>query len=140
MGWRGDVRDFFEAGLNTFQAANPTLVTHIYSARPASLTDARIVFIGGISEEIAHDAGTWRRAAEVTLVCARALGENTEVIDDLEDLADALVDYLSQTPHLTGGLTYQEPVRTVTTELPDGGTFLPAVAVVARAYIQQGRT
>lgn len=140
MGWRGDVRDQFMTSLTAFMAANPTLVESVEKSRPASLTDRKVIFIGGIEENLRHDSGTRTRTADVTLVCARHLGENSETTDDLEDLADALVDHLTDNYGLTGSLTYQEPVRTVTTEIPDGGTFVPAVAVVARAFIQQGRT
>jgi hypothetical protein len=140
MGWRGDVRDSFKVGLDAFLVANPTLVTHVYSARPAAIADSRVVFIGGIAETMKHTQGLRVRNAEITLVCTRSLGENTEVVDDLEDLADALIDYLTDNPHLPGDLTVQEPVRSTTTELPDSGTYLPAVAIVARADIQEGRT
>lgn len=140
MGWRGDVRDSFKAGLDAFLVANPTIVTHVYSARPAAIIDARVIFIGGIAETILLDQGLRQRSAEITLVCTRSLGANTEVVDDLEDLADALIDYLTSNPHLPGALTVQAPVRSTTTELPDSGTFLPAVAIVARADIQEGRT
>ncbi len=139
-GWRSVTRDAFKVGLDAFLAANPTLVTHVYSGRPAAIADSRCIFIGGIAETINNPVGVVQRVAEVTLVCTRSLGENTEVIDDLEELADALVDYLIDHPHLTGALTYQEPVRTTTTELADSGTYLPAIAVVAQAVIQDGRT
>jgi hypothetical protein len=140
MTWRSDVRDAFKVGLDAFLVANPTLVDHVYSARPASITDSRVVFIGGIAENINNPVGVVQRVAEVTLVCTRSLGENTETVDDLEEMADLLVDYLIDHPHLTSALTYQEPVRTTTTELPDGGTYLPAIAIVAQAVIQDGRT
>lgn len=140
MGWRGDVRDSFKTALDAFLLANPTLVDHVYKSRPPSLVDSRSVFIGGIDEAIRHDFQTRQRTADVTLVCVAQLGENAEVMDDCEDLADALVDYLSTNYGLTGTLTVQEPIRTTTTEISEGGTFLPAIAVVSRALIQQGRT
>ena len=139
-GWRSDVRDTFMVSLTAFMAANPTLVDQIYKSCPPSLADRRVIFIGGITEEITQDPGVRRRACEVTLVCTAQLGDSTEVTDDLEVMADALVDYLTANYGLTGALTYQEPVRTTTTELNESGTYIPAIAVVARAYIQQGRT
>lgn len=140
MGWRGDVRDSYVTSLTAFKAANPTLVTHIYRARPPALTDAKSIYVAGISEAIAHDSGTRRREASVDLACCVALGENAETTDALEDLADGLVDWLTTNYGLTGALTFQEPVRTTTAEIADGGTFIPAIIVTARAFIQQGRT
>lgn len=142
MGWRGDVRDSFKTGLATFMAANPSLVEHVYRARPAAITDRKTIFVGGIEEEHHLDSGTWQRIALVTLVCTRTLGDNAEAIDDIEDLADALADYLADPiqAHLCGDHTEQHPVRTTTTEITDGGTFLPAVVVISQATIQQGRT
>ena len=140
MGWRGDLRDRYLVGLQAFAAANPTLVDHVYKARPASLTDAKCIFVGGVAENILHTQGTRQRTAEVTLVCTAALGENTETTDELEDMADGLVDYLTDNHGLIGAQTVQEPVRSTTTEVPDGGTFLPAIAVICRAPILQGRS
>lgn len=138
MGWRGDVRDTFKTSLDVWSATlgEPP---QIKKARPAALANNRTVYIGGISEEIAQDSGTQRRVAEVTLVCCVHLGENAETTDELEDMADSLVDWLTTNFGLTGALTYQEPIRTVTTEIAEGGIFIPAIAVVARAFIQQGR-
>lgn len=126
--------------LTSFQAANTSLVDDVAKARPPAITDRKVIFIGGIEELIRHDSGTRQRIADVTLVCTRQLGDNAEATDDLEDTADALVDWLTTNYGLTGNLTFQEPVRTSTTEISDGGAFLPAVLVVCRAFIQQGRT
>jgi hypothetical protein len=139
MGWRGDLRNTYIASLSLFKTANPTLLDHIYEARPNDLPDRASIYIGGISENIRHDSGTRQRRAEVTLVCARHLGDNEETIDDLEDLADALVDWLTTNYGLTGTHTVQEPVRTLTAEILDGATPTPAIAVVTSALIQQGR-
>lgn len=140
MGWRQDVRDNIVTALDAFQAANTTLVDKIERARPESLQDTKSIFVGGISEAIAHDSGTRRREATVELVCAIHLSDNAETTDQLEELADALVDHLTDNPHSLGPHTLVEPVRTTTVEVSDGGgIFIPAITVTCRALIQQGR-
>lgn len=139
MGWRGDCRDSFVTSLTAFKAANPTLVEHIHRARPPMLPDNRSIYVGNIVEQIRHDSGTRARTAQVELWCCRHLSDNAESTDDLEDLADALVDWLTTNYGLTGTLTVQEPVSTATGEVLDGATPTPAVLVISSALVQQGR-
>jgi hypothetical protein len=141
-GWRRLVRDGATATLTAFQAANPSMVDHVSSARPAGLTDRRNVFVGAINESIDLDFGTWRREAEVDVVCSMPLGDNEETVNNVDEMADALIEWLAadDRAHAFGANTTQEPVRSTSVEIQDGGTIVPAVAITCRARIEQGRT
>jgi hypothetical protein len=140
--WRSEVRDNYTLTLEAFQAANTSLLDRVTSARPASLADTRSAFVGGISEDIDLDSGTWRRQVSVDILCAIHLSDNEETTDKLEELADALVEWLAadDRAHVLGAHTEQHPVRSASVEISDGGIIVPAVAISCRASIQQGRT
>lgn len=139
--WRSAVRTNGAVTLEAFKAANPTLLDRVHSARPGSVGDTRTAWIGGIGEAISHDSGTWQRIAEVEVVVARHLADNEETSEDVEELADALIEYLSADDRTRafGEYTLQEPVRSQTAEIAEGGVFTPAVIITCRATIQQGR-
>lgn len=141
MGWRSDVRTNGTTTLEAFQSANPTLLDRVHSARPSTVGDTRSAWMGAIGENIRHDSGTWQRIADVEIVVARHLADNEETADDVEELADALIEWLSADDRTRafGAYTLQEPVRSVTAEIAEGGVFTPAVIITCRATIQQGR-
>lgn len=141
--WRQPVRDNYVTALGAFLAANPTLADRVYRSRPESLANTRSLFVGPISEpDISLDSGTWRRIAEVDIVCAIHLADNEETTDKLEELADELTDYLAQNAqaHVLGDATEQHPIRSTPIEIPEGAIFIPAIAITCRATIQQGRS
>ncbi len=142
MNWRSDVRDKYVVTLEAFQSANSTLLDRVYRARPESLAETRSVFVGPITEAVELDSGTWRRVAEVEIICSRHQSDNSETTDDLEELADSLTDWLAANDraHVLGDHTEQHPIRTTTIEIPEGGIFIPAIAITCRATIQQGRS
>lgn len=120
-------------------AANPTLVDRVYRKRPASIADTRSIFIGTIGETLRHDSGTRQRTTDVEIVVARHLADNEETADDLEELADALIDYLSDNPHAFGANTVQEPVRDAEVEIAEGTVYVPGITITCRALIMEGR-
>jgi hypothetical protein len=140
--WRSDVRDNYVLTLQAFLAANPTLLDRVHRSRPESLADTTCAFVGGISEAIGLDSGTWRRVADVEIAVTRHLSDNAETTDHLEELADALTDWLAADAraHVLGDHTEQHPIRTATIEIPESGIFIPAIAITCRATIQQGRS
>jgi hypothetical protein len=140
--WRSAVRDSAVTTCEAFVVENDELVDRVFRSRPASLAETRSIFIGPISENIRHDSGTWQRIADVEIICTKHLTDNEETSDDLEEMADALIEYLSafDTVHAFGANTVQEPIRSVQIEIPDGGIFIPAIAITCRATIQSGRS
>lgn len=142
MGWRADVRDNYVTTLKAFQAANPTLVEHVARSRQEAIVDKRCAFVGPIAEQIRLDSGTWQRPLTVDIIVTRHLADNEEVIDNLEDIADTLIDWLAANDraHVLGAHTEQHPTGSREIELSDGGTFIPAIAITCLATIQQGRT
>src|SRR5687768_16687708 len=140
MTWRAAVRDGAETTLTAFQAANTSLCDRVYRARPESVADTKSVFISGIGEpRILHSAGIRQRDAEVEIVCSVHLADNEETTDKLDDLADAVIDWLTANPHAFGAITVQAPVRATPVELNEGGLIVPAVAITCSAQIQEGR-
>jgi hypothetical protein len=140
--WRSAVRDNYVTTLTAFQAANTSLADRVYRSRPESLADTRSLFVGGITEAIDLDSGTWRRVVDVDIACCIHLSDNAETTDDLEELADTLIEWLAANDraHVLGAHTEQHPVRSATIEIPESGIFIPAIAITCRATIQQGRS
>lgn len=139
--WRSTTRDAYFTALQAFQAANSTLCDRAYRTRPTALAEKKSVFIGGISEDIALDSGTQRRVISVDLVAAVTLADNDETVDMLDDLADALIEYFAANAqaHVLSEDTVQQPVRSQSVELDEGGAIIPAVAITCSASIQEGR-
>ncbi len=142
MGWRSEVRDNYVTTLETFQAANTTLIDRVYRSRPESLADTKSVFVGTIAEVISLDSGTWGRIVEAEIVVSRHLSDNAEATDDLEEMADGLIEWLAANDraHCLGAHTEQHPTRSQTIDIPEGGIFIPAITITCRASILQGRT
>lgn len=139
--WRSTARDSYFTALQTFQLANNSLCDRAYRTRPPSLAETRAVFIGGIGEEIALDPGTQRRTITVDLVASVHLGDNDEAIDALDDLADAVIEYFAANAqaHVLSDNTVQQPIRSQSVELDEGGIIIPAVAITCTALLQEGR-
>lgn len=142
MTWRSEVRDNYVATLETFQAANTAILDRVYRARPESVAETRAVYVGPIAEDIDLDSGTWRRVVAVDLICSVHLADNEETTDKVEELADAIIEWLAadDRAHVLGAHTEQHPVRSTTIEIADSGYTIPAVAITCRATIQQGRS
>lgn len=137
--WRSAIRDAAVTTCEAFQAANPTLVDRVYRKRPAAIADTRSIFVGTIGEVLRHDSGTRQRTASVEIVVTRHLADNEETADDLEELADALVDWLSDNPHAFGANTVQEPARDAEVEIAEGTVFVPGIVITCSALIMEGR-
>lgn len=140
--FRTDVRNNYVTTLEAFMAANPTLVNRVYRARPPSLAENRWVFVGGITEAIPDmHSGVWQREVNVDILVGQLLGDNVEATDNLEVAADALVEWLSADAraHVCGLGSEQQPIRSASVEIDEGGVFIPAVAITCRARVQQGR-
>lgn len=142
MGWRSEVRDNYVLTLEAFKTANSSLLDRVYRSRPESLTDTTSVFVGPIGEVISLDSGTFGRVVDCEIVCTRHLADNAETTDDLEELADAVIEWLAANDraHCLGAHTEQHPTRSQTTEIPEGGVYIPAITITCRASILQGRT
>lgn len=140
MGWRGDVRTNSALTCEAFMAANPTLVDRVYRKRPESLVETRAIHIGTIGEAIRHDMGTRQRTATVEIIVSRHLSDNEETGDDLEEMADGLIDWLTDHPRAIGANTIIEPIRDAEVEIAEGPMFIPAIAIICSALILEGRT
>lgn len=140
--WRSQIRDNAVTTLEAFKAANPTLTDRVYRSRPPSLAERRAVFVGGIREDLSLDSGTISRDTLVDIVASRHLADNAESTDDIEEVADALIDWLSANDraHAFGTNTVQNPVRSESVELDEGnGIIVPAVVITCRASLMEGR-
>ena len=140
--WRSQVRDNAVTTLQAFATANSSLMDRVYRARPSSLAEQKAVFVGGIAEDTTLDSGTIGRTTSVDFVAPVHLSDNAESTDRLEELADALVDWLSANAraHALGSNTLSEPIRSASVELDDGnGIIVPGVAITCRARLLEGR-
>jgi hypothetical protein len=140
--WRSQIRDNAVTTLQAFAVANSTLVDRVYRSRPQGLAERKAVFVGGIREDLALDSGTISRDTLVDIVASHHLADNAETTDNIEEVADALIDWLSANTraHAFGANTVQNPVRSESVELDEGnGIIVPAVVITCRARLMEGR-
>lgn len=101
--FRQDVRSAFAGLLDSFKAANPTLLQQTYRARPGSFHPP-LGYVGLINEpSIQHMSGVRRRQVRVQLVLVQGLYDNAETSDRQDVLADTFLDYLTANPHAING-------------------------------------
>lgn len=138
MSLRTLVRDNVAAELATFQASNPDLQA-VYSARPESFPVWPCAYVGQIRLQHVHD-GVRQTSGEADIVLVGTPMTNASNADTLDTLADALVEWLSDRPHILGSNTVAEPVRSTSASLTVGDAGYDAVIVtLGRIVIQEGR-
>lgn len=143
MGFREDVRDGTVTTLTAFAVANSTIVDRVYRARPGALAEGRSLFVGGITEDMTLDSGTFGRTASVEVLATGRFADNAETVDRVDELGDAVIEWLAQNAHAhdLGINTLLEPTRSQSVEIDEGnGIIVPAVSITCRARILQGRS
>lgn len=142
MGFRTDMRTAAFTLLQGFKTANPSLLQHIYSARPGSLHPP-CAFIGSIGEpEIGRTAQIRSRAPRVTIFFVQGAYDNAETADRQDVIVDAFLDYADERIHAAGANTLTEMTSTEDVELehrgPNGPVYYPATQVTLTGSEQTG--
>jgi len=139
---RADVRSALKTALEAFQAANPTLLTHTYRARPGSLTPPS-AFIGTWSERVVLDMQLGTRLPTLEVVLVQGTYDNAESMDRADVLADAFISYFGDGSHSRLGpaviLTMDTDDSEVTLTGANGSSAVYLTTVVRFGLdIQQG--
>lgn len=126
--------------VETYRAANPALIRHAHTTRPAGFSDLPAVYVGDVRTQLFHDSGTRRWAAEVDVVLVDNVAVNEEAMARLDITAMALVDAFTDQPHAFGDNTVGEPIGVASlTEEVNGVPYEMRVVTIGRIYFMEGR-
>jgi hypothetical protein len=120
--------------LTTYQTANPTLLRDVHRSRPA-VNETPSAWFGEITETIQHTSGVRFRRFTIPVIVVDVLADNSETLNRLDDLVDALVDVFTANPQVVAN-TLIEPVAVSEVEI-DGPYH--GVAISVSGQIQEGR-
>lgn len=139
MGARTDLTTGLLTMLNAFQAANPTLLRHVFRTRPPTLvTDTPCVYIDLRPENITYDNSIRDRILSPSVVFVDRFTDSGELSDRLDVLVDAFIDHLDNYAHLTGTGTTLNNVwskATIAQEAEQFGGDPPAYAAATRVTL-----
>ena len=135
MSFRSDAVAAITTLLETYQTANPTLLRHVHRSR-VSVTETPSAWFGEIGESIQLTSGVRFRRFVIPVVVVDVLSDNSETMDRLDDLVDALVDVFTTNPHAVAN-TIIEPVGVSEVEI-DGPYH--GVSINLAGLIQEGRS
>lgn len=142
---RQSIRAGIVGMLQAFQAANPTVIYSVYSARPSGMgVEAPGTFVGNINEpSIIHTAGVRQRNFSTEVVVFDTFApSNEEQAARLDIVVDALLDYLTAHADYIAG-TVQAPTSITDGEFSiQGGqqtVHYRAVSIAIGATIMEGR-
>lgn len=104
-----DVVAGLKSVLDTFIAANPTLLHAAYPSRPSGVTEVPFAYIGARDEVIKHSEGVRDRTFTPTVVVIDTYADNDQTMGRLDILQDGLVDAFTTGVYairLNGGASY----------------------------------
>jgi hypothetical protein len=133
--FRSDVAGAIQTLLTTYQTANPTLLRQVHRSRPSQVTETPSSWIGEITETLQHTSGVRFRRFSIPVIVVDMLADNSETLNRLDDLVDALVDVFTANPQVIAN-TLIEPVAVSEVEI-DGPYH--GVAISVSGQIQEGR-
>lgn len=138
--FRTAIADGILSVLNTFIAANPTLLLRAYRGRPSSSPDDPYAYIENRPEDIGHDVGTRTRTMTPSVVVVRRITDNAETMARFDTLVDLLVDAFTASPQFTGGTIWSR-MSVSDEDAPWGDYDFAAVRFsFANISITEGRT
>lgn len=138
MGFRTNLRSGVKTVLDTVQAANPTVLVHVYDHPPASLHTPCGYVEKEVSERIQHTSGLRIRTATVRVVLVNKQSTNEQATDEQDVLLDLVLDALTADPDAVTDCLI-EPVSVEDTEIVLADTRYPAVVVTVQGIEQRGR-
>jgi|SRR3990172_8330300 len=135
---RNDLRAGLYAYLVALKAANAAMFAgDVHKVRPGSLVPP-CAYVGNLNESINQDTQTRTRDFTPEVVLVQRLISPTETVDAMDDMVDVYVDYITDNPHMGGGIIEPTSVRDV--ELDLGGTLYSASVVSHKLHIMEGRS
>ena len=117
--------------LETFKAANPTLLYEVRDFPPESYHTPLAYVEKAVSETIRHDSGTRQRTVRVNVVIVNKLVSNDQATAEQDALVDGLLDAFTATPRAASNSTVIAPISVSDTELSDNNGNRYAAAVIA---------
>lgn len=135
---RNDIRSGLYAYLVALKVANATMFAgDVYRVRPGSFVPP-CAYVGNLNEQIDQDTQTRTRNFSPEVVLVQRLISPGETADAMDDMVDVYVDYVTDNPHMGGGII--EPISVRDVELDLGGTLYSASVVGHRVHIMEGRS
>jgi hypothetical protein len=96
--FRQDLTLAIVGAIDTFIAANPTLLRRSERGRPPSpIGDLPLAFVDGRDERIHFDAQTMDRVMTIAVVVVRPITDNVETLVAADVAVDALIDHFNAT-------------------------------------------
>lgn len=139
--FRADVAAGLKSVLDTFKAANPTLVRATFIQRPTAPREFPTAYVGERSETVSHDAGTRRRTMSPTVVVVDSPTDPDAVMGRMDIVVDALLDALTAQTHLASGVVWRGIGSITDTVEQVGDAMYPAVVItLVDVEIEEGRT
>jgi len=139
--FRSDVVAGLWGLLTGFVAANPTMLNAGYRARPRSLGNRPLGFVGPRNEPtITHTSGLRQRNMTPSIVLVWGWNEEEETADVRDDVVDAFLDYATARPNAVSAGTQTAPTSTEDVELEMDGAYYPATIIAfGETTILEGR-
>lgn len=135
---RADLRDGLYAYLVAVKAANATMFAgDVYKVRPGALVPPG-GYVGNLNEVIDQDTQTRTRLFTADVVLVQRLISPSETGQAMDDMVDVWLDYVTDNPHMAGGIIEPKSVRDI--ELDLGGTIYSASVVGHRLNVMEGRS
>jgi hypothetical protein len=96
--FRQDLTLAIVGAIDTFIAANPTLLRRSERGRPPSpMGDLPLAFVDGRDERVHFDAQTMDRVMTIAVVVVRPITDNVETLIAADVAVDALIDHFNAT-------------------------------------------
>lgn len=138
--FRAQLRAGCKTVLDTYKAANPTQLAHVYDARPGSYrTPCAFVDNVILEPSIGHDSGTRSRELVARVFIVNKLVSNDQAADEQDVLVDGLVDAFSNTPRAASTSTLLEPVSVEGEVVTEGDASYAASVINVRGRELVGR-
>jgi hypothetical protein len=138
--FRQQVRAGCLSVLNTYQAANPSLLSTVYDYPPESFATPCAYVDKRVSERLNHSSGIRSRVVSVNVVIVNKLMSNDQVTGEQDVLVDGLLDAFTADPHAASSTTLIEPTAVDDIEIPGGeGVRYAGAVITIEGSIQEGR-
>ena len=138
--WRTLVRSRLVAEMEDYRSANPGDLVAVHPLRPADLTSRTpCAYVNPGSETFQHTGQVRFRDTSATVTIVGRLWTDEETWDDVDAVADRVINWFTQHPRAISSNTLCEPTAAEPVELEQNGGVFPAVVItLGRTSIQEG--
>lgn len=137
--FRANLRTGIKTTLDTYAAANPTKLAHVYDHTPAAPRTPCAYIEKAVRESVTHTAGVRIRSLTASVVALNRLVSNDQATDEQDALVDGLLDAFTAAPSAAGGSTLIEPVAVEDDELTVGDATYAGFRMSIVGTIQEPR-